>query len=595
VFVTGREWDIVNSRLLDMRRILTCAALAGAMMVSAFGAEARELKDEAGKTIIRYVAETPEGLAKAGTTDPSKQVGVFLCFPEHDRPTGDEILPVREALKRQGLLDQYILIAGHPQGQKFGAADYEPIKKLLAWALKTYPINPRRVYMYGKGEGGKISGEMTMAHPELFAAAISYSWTWWKMPAEVKEAADPDKMPRHYIVLGRRDLSHHLTNVRDGYSRVLAKGYPVIYREFDELGARTYHPPSNDEAIAWAARLRNRTLPLTAAEKAALARPAVVRDGILREAAIVGGDEAGVVVRKALESADAGMRAAAARTCGEANLGETTMEALAKKMTDSSAVVRREAIRALAVNANWRSAAAQRALIGLALGAIPAVDPADRVDAVDGIVYAARFQVKGVRQDPGLFRALVTLLDDKQEELRTMASNVLMPIRDPEFRGDIGRPEKKAPEGGWAAWLEAVEEKNQQYEHGYKICATATEKAAELYCQGGALLLGRNLKTGAPVKKQPDQGLALTVQAAEMGFVPAQAQAGMMYAVAKGTEQNLAEAAKWLIKAADGGHKLAAVNASMVYRMGMGRQADPAKGTALNKLAAEYVKTHEGW
>ena len=66
-------------------------------------AQETELKDDTGKTIIRYVVESPEGLAPAGTTDPTRQVGLFLCFPEHDRPTGDEILPVRESLKRQGI------------------------------------------------------------------------------------------------------------------------------------------------------------------------------------------------------------------------------------------------------------------------------------------------------------------------------------------------------------------------------------------------------------------------------------------------------------------------------------------------------------
>jgi len=50
---------------------------------------------------------------------------------------GDEILPVREALKRLGLSDQYVLLAGGPQGLKFNTADHEPIGKLIAWAKKT--------------------------------------------------------------------------------------------------------------------------------------------------------------------------------------------------------------------------------------------------------------------------------------------------------------------------------------------------------------------------------------------------------------------------------------------------------------------------
>ena len=37
-------------------------------------------------------------------------------------------------------------------------------------------------------------------------------------------------------------------------------------------------------------------------------------------------------------------------------------------------------------------------------------------------VEAARFQIKGVQQDPGLFHALVAMLDDKNEEIRTIAA-----------------------------------------------------------------------------------------------------------------------------------------------------------------------------
>jgi TPR repeat protein len=544
-----------------MKTLLRLTTLFGLALLPAFGAEEKELKDADGKTIIRYVAEAP--------ANPTGQLGLFLCFPEHDRPTGDEIYPVREALKRQGLLDQYVLIGGHPQGQKFGPMDHEPIQKLLAWALKTYPINPRRVYMYGKGEGGKISGEMAMAYPHLVAAAISYSWTWWKMPSNIDKAVDPEKGPQFYMVLGRRDLSHHLTNVRDGYSRTQAKGFRVIYREFDDHGARTYHPPSNDEAIGWATRLRNRTLPLSAAEKGLLAKAPVMRNGYYPDLALVG--DAGAV-EKLFASKDAAVRAAAARTCAEVNLGEGTMKALGVLATDSSAAVRREAIRALTVNANWRSAAAQSALIALTE---TGVDQADRVGAVDGLIYAARFQLRGVRQDPAIFRALVGLLTNKDDELRTMAANFLSPVRDPEFRGDIGRPERKAPEGGWDKWLDGITAKAAGYRHDYSACGAGTD----LFCEGGRLL-----------DSKPAEAFALTLRAAEAGSVPAMAMVGMLYAVGNGTPQNIPEAAKWWQKAAAGGHGLAATNAMMVFKGGGGVKADAETVARLTKQAAEFAK-----
>ena len=160
--------------------------------------------------------------------DPAKQVGLILCSQEHDTPTGNDLFPVRQSLLRQGLLDHYVLLAPAPQGRKFGPDDHQPIEKLIAWAKKTYPINPRRVYMYGKGEGSKISMEFMMTHPNIVTAAIGYSWGAWLMPSELKEPLDfVNSAPEIYLTLGRRDLANHLSCVRDAYSATAGKGIPL--------------------------------------------------------------------------------------------------------------------------------------------------------------------------------------------------------------------------------------------------------------------------------------------------------------------------------------------------------------------------------
>jgi len=194
---------------------------AGCLIPALRAAEETELKDETGKVIVRYKIEVPPGIAPAGTTDPAKQVGLIFCLQEHGTPTGNDLFPVRESLRRLGLSNSYVLVAPHSQDGpgKFLAADHEPIKKLLAWAQKTYPINPRRVYMFGKGEGGKMSGEFTMTHPDLITAAITYSWGWWLMPSELDTPIDPvNSAPEFYMVVGLRDYSHHLATVRATFS-----------------------------------------------------------------------------------------------------------------------------------------------------------------------------------------------------------------------------------------------------------------------------------------------------------------------------------------------------------------------------------------
>jgi TPR repeat protein len=560
------------------------------MAVPLLAAADTELKDEAGKTIIHYVVEPPAGLAPVGTTDPARQVGLFLCFPEHDTPVDADIFPVRQALWRMGIRDQYVLLAGGPQAQKFGMADMEPIAKLIAWALKTYPINPRRVYMFGKGEGGKISAEFTMTHPNVVTAAISHSWGFWVMPSELKDPIDfVNSAPEIYMNLGLRDLATHLTTVRDTYPRVKAKGYHVIYREFEDMGSRSYYPPSNDDSIAWATRLRNKNIQPSPEEQKLLkafagsAAPVPV-DGYFPQLALVGGAPAGVVLQKLFQSNDEKIRAAAAETASHGIFSEATLTAMAPLTADPSAQVRQAAIRALGINANWRSQASQQALIQLATNKSAGL--ADRISATDALGYAVRLQVRGVRQDPPIFAALVSLLSDKEEPVRASANAILAPVYQPA----AATPPLKAPAGGWQAWLDEITAKEAGYLKDYEVCGRGKSdhgvsssgnhglsEPEDLFCKGGDALLGMNLATGQAAKQDPQAAFQYTMQAAEKGYVPAQAALGMLYANGKGVEQNYGESRKWFVKAAEGGHPLAAESAK--YGRGAPRPAAPPAAT----------------
>lgn len=535
--------------------------LASCLFVSPIRAlQESELKDESGKTIVKYVIEVPQGVAPAGTADPAKQVGLILCFQEHDTPTGNDLFPVRQSLLRQGLIDKYVLLAAAPQARKFGPADHEPLEKLIAWAKKNYPINPRRVYMYGKGEGSKISMEFMMTHPEIVTAAIGYSWGAWLMPSELKESIDfANSAPEIYLTLGRRDLANHVSCVRDAYLRLKAKGYHLIYREFDELGDRTYHPVSNDDALAWATRQRNKNIAPSAEERKLLkafnGTPPAPVNGYYPSLALVGGAPAGAVLQKLFQSKDANVRAAAAETCTHGIFGQPTVAALGKLASDPVISVRRAAIRALAMYANWRYEPAQKALVELATNTT--ADPLDRLHATDAIGYAVRLQIKGVRQDPPMFQALISLLRDKEEPVRSTAAGILAPLYEP---GGQGAQRRRAPEGGWEKWLEAV----AASEMGYNTDAGKTDLASAFQS---------------------------TLKAAEQGSVPAQSAVAMMYANGKGVQQNYDEAGKWWIKAAEGGDLAAARHAWNLFRNGEGVARNSAIANQWAVVIGEPVQT----
>jgi hypothetical protein len=574
-------------------RIISLLALAGGVLVSISlaAAQDRELKDESGKFIIRYVVEAPASIAPAKITDPAQQVGLVLCFQEHDMPTDNDMFPVRQALIRAGKLDQYVLLAAAPQTRKFGPADNEPIEKLLAWAKKTYPINPRRVYTFGKGEGSKISMEFMMAHPNLITAAIGYSWGAWLMPSEITEPIDfVNSAPEIYLTLGRRDLAHHLTCVRDAYLRLKAKGYHVINREFDELNDRSYHQPSNDDALAWATRLRNKLQPLSMGESKILqahgGSPKPV-NGYYPGLALVGGAQAGAVLEKLFASKDEAVRAAAAETCKHAIFGAPTTAAVAKLAADPSPKVRQSAMRALAMYANWRYPAAQQALIAVATDVNASLS--DRINAADGLGYAVRFQAKGVRQDPAMFAALVALSQDKHEHVRAPAVAALAPAYEPP---PAGAPRRRGPEGGWEKWLNEISSVANADLQKYEVCGSGKnlDASASSFCAAGAALLGRDWATGQPRNVNLSAAFQGMKKAAGAGYVPAQAALAMMYATGKGVKQNYEEAVQWWMKAAEGGDLASARYAWNIYRNGEGVQRNPANANKMAVMIGEPVQ-----
>jgi len=528
--------------------------------------EEKDLRDEAGKVIVHYFVEAPDNVAPAGITDPARQVGVIVCLQEHTEAPSADIYPVRMSLKRLGLSNSYVLLAVKAQGAGggLGAADIDPIRKLVAWAQKTYPVNPRRIYAFGKGSGGSMAGQLSTLHSDVFTASISYSWGWTNMISELDKPIDMvNSAPELYLVLGLRDFTHHITTVRNTFEFVRAKGYHVIYREFDELGDRAYHPTSNDDALRWATRLRNKTIAPSAEETnllnafSASEAPAPV-SGYYPTLALVGGAQAGEVLQKLFRSSDATVRLAAAETCSHGIYGEATTAALTKLLGDPSPQVRNAALRATVSYANWRYQPAQQALIQRATD--QSLDLEARLDAADGLAQAVRLQAAGVPQDPPMFRALVNLLHErgKNEPLQAAAYIALAPIR-PYIIG--GSDEGQfPPDGGWEKWLDRITTEQAGDGIYYRVCRAAGSNntggtPVDHFCAGGDW-----------VSKNPAKAFQLTLQAAQAGYVPAQEVVGMMYAVGKGVQQDYKEAAKWFLTAAEAGNPRAAANFTAVSR-----------------------------
>src|SRR5450432_1395140 len=288
------------------------------------------LDPQSGAKLARYALSAPKMFAPPATTDPQKQLGLFIAFHEHGGAAKDEVHTVVESLARLKLSGDYVVI-GMGQGDETThgytkVVDHQIALKLIDWAKKTYPINPRRVYFWGRGEGATMSQELGTEHPELVTALITYSWGSKSLPKIMNPTVN---VPDFYMSIGLDDYVTHPGWVRDVYAEIKMLGYNIIYREIPGLGGDTHHPPSNDDAILWATRLRHKTLPLSTEEQALLqpyssaaAAGALCPDAdIFRSLIRVGGSQTGPIVSPIFGAETEATRTMAAKSAGLAMFG----------------------------------------------------------------------------------------------------------------------------------------------------------------------------------------------------------------------------------------------------------------------------------
>ncbi len=127
---------------------------------------------------------------------------------------------------------------------------------------------------------------------------------------------------------------------------------------------------------------------------------------------------------------------------------------LPKRLTDSSAAVRRAAIQALGIQGNWRLEPAQEALIKVATD--KTWNPEERGLAVDALGVAAKMEVRGFYQDPAMFQALVKLLDEDDASLRTKAFAILSPIPTSTYKPEATPDERRAAIATWQTWVDNI-------------------------------------------------------------------------------------------------------------------------------------------
>ena len=102
-----------------------------------------------------------------------KHLGLIVSFHgmngNEDHMTGFAI----ETAKRLKMTGDYVIMGGKSKGPGWATSDDKWLLLWIEWAMKTYPIDPRRVYIWGMSNGGWMVKRFGWEHQELFAAVVS--------------------------------------------------------------------------------------------------------------------------------------------------------------------------------------------------------------------------------------------------------------------------------------------------------------------------------------------------------------------------------------------------------------------------------------
>jgi predicted esterase len=415
-----------------------------------------------GEVIMRVAIQAPDQLPTG------KHLGLLLLFHGFRGHENNYIGLTVASLRRLGLLDRYVVISGKSKGPGWTAADDAPVLRLIRWAQETYPIDPRRVFVFGSSNGAAYVGRFGSAHQELIAGVVGYCGSYTFAP-ELKDRPAAVRA-EWYFVHGGKDRPQ---NSRRACDELKALGYRYVFRQMDGYGHTDIwdsigHPDSaaadavREDWLLWLHALRHKGIPPAAGERTALAalretlRAAAPGDltPALNEAERVGGEAGGALVGEALASPDPLVRAAAARTAERTRYGPAVTARLIELLRDRSKDVRAAAVAGLARAAAWRDAEAQAALCRQARGA--GAPLADRLWAVEAVGRASRLALLGNCEDGLPIWTLVLLLDDNDPRVRGAAFAALKANVPDTFayRPDAPERERAVPVEKWWHWCQ---------------------------------------------------------------------------------------------------------------------------------------------
>jgi len=154
---------------------------------------------------------------------------IFVCHGFQGSEGNSYLDGTVAALKRLGLDDQYLAIAGKSKGEGWTEEDDDRLLRLYAWAKANYPLDPKRFFLFGSSNGARFVNRFGSLHQDLVGGVVSYcgSYDLSKMPEPA------EKKTEWYYVHGGND---NAKNSRKMCDELKKRGYRTVFRQLDGYG-----------------------------------------------------------------------------------------------------------------------------------------------------------------------------------------------------------------------------------------------------------------------------------------------------------------------------------------------------------------------
>jgi poly(3-hydroxybutyrate) depolymerase len=182
-----------------------------------------DVRDAKG-VVMRVAAQIPRKLP------PLRALGLLLIF--HGMNGNAYITGIVDGMRRVGILDHCVLLSGKSKEAGWGPNDDDAVLRLRAWALENYPVDPRRVFLYGSSNGAAMAGRFGWEHQDLIAGVIGYCGGYYFSGGPSGEKAGDSKTEFYFVHGGNDSPENSGAPVRE----LRARGYRAVFRKLDGYG-----------------------------------------------------------------------------------------------------------------------------------------------------------------------------------------------------------------------------------------------------------------------------------------------------------------------------------------------------------------------